>query len=88
MPPTGAKGLNLAGGAAGCRTNERSGARLNSEDLARLKQQLTLWRTILVDGQTGLPAYEIRASADQLDDPVWKVQYTYPRDITIEPPVQ
>jgi hypothetical protein len=58
------------------------------EDLARLKQQLMLWRTILVDGQTGLPAYEIRASADQLNDPVWKAQYTYPRDIMIEPPVQ
>ena len=58
------------------------------EDLARLKQQLMLWRMILVDGQTGLPAYEVRASADQLDNPVWKVQYTYPRDITIEPPVR
>jgi hypothetical protein len=45
-----------------------------------------LWRTILVDGQTGLPVYEIYAS--QLDSPIWKIQYTYPRDITIEPPVR
>jgi hypothetical protein len=57
-------------------------------DLARLSQQLTLWRTILVDWQTGLPAYEIFAIASQLDSPIWKVEYTYSRDIKIEPPVQ
>jgi len=45
-----------------------------------------LRRTILVDGQTGLPIYEIFAGASQLDSPVWKIQYTYPRDITIVPP--
>ena len=48
-----------------------------------------LRRTILVDGQTGLPMYEIFADASQLDSPIWKIQYTYPRDIiTIEPPVR
>jgi hypothetical protein len=47
-----------------------------------------LRRTILVDGQTGLPIYEIFAGANQLDSPIWKIQYTYPRDITIEPPVR
>jgi hypothetical protein len=45
-----------------------------------------LGRTLLVDGRTGLPAYEIFAPASQLDSPVWKIQYTYPRDIMIEPP--
>jgi hypothetical protein len=47
-----------------------------------------LRRTILVDGQTGLPGYEIFAGASQLDSPIWKIQYTYPRDIAIEPPVR
>src|SRR5215831_20772209 len=47
-----------------------------------------LRRTILVDRQTGLPMYEIFAGATQLDSPIWKIQYTYPRDITIEPPVR
>jgi len=45
-----------------------------------------LRRTILVDRQTGLPMYEIFAGATQLDSSVWKIQYTYPRDITIVPP--
>jgi hypothetical protein len=58
------------------------------EDLARLRQQLTLWRTILVDGETGLPAYQIVAGANQLDIPVWKMHYTYPRDMRIEAPMQ
>jgi hypothetical protein len=47
-----------------------------------------LRRTILVDGQTGLPIYEIFAAASELDSPIWKIQYTYPRDIKIEPPAQ
>ena len=47
-----------------------------------------LRRTILVDRQTGLPMYETFAGATQLDSPIWKIQYTYPRDITIEPPVR
>jgi hypothetical protein len=45
-----------------------------------------LRRTILVDRQTGLPMYEIFAGVPQLDSPIWKIQYTYPRDVTIEPP--
>jgi hypothetical protein len=47
-----------------------------------------LRRMILVDGQTGLPTFEIFAAASELDSPIWKIQYTYPRDIKIEPPVQ
>jgi len=45
-----------------------------------------LRRTIFVDRQTGLPMNEIFAGATQLDSPIWKIQYTYPRDVTIEPP--
>jgi hypothetical protein len=47
-----------------------------------------LRRTILVDRQTELPMYEIFAGATQLGSPIWKIQYTYPHDITIEPPVR
>jgi len=62
--------------------------KISQEALARLRQQLTLWRTILVDRETGLPAYQIVAPANQLDSPAWKIRYTYPSDIAIEPPVQ
>ena len=34
------------------------------------------------------PAYQIVAFANELDHPAWKMRYTYPRDITIEAPVQ
>jgi hypothetical protein len=52
-----------------------------------VRREPPLWRTILVDRQTRLPAYQIGALADQLDRPAWRTQYTYPGDITIEPPV-
>lgn len=55
---------------------------------AKLKQQPAVWRTILVEVGTGLPAYEIAAPADQLDSPKWSRHYTYPRDIMIESPTQ
>jgi hypothetical protein len=42
-----------------------------------------LWRTILVDGQTGLPIYEIFAAAGELDSPIWKTQYTYPATLRL-----
>lgn len=58
------------------------------QDLAKLRQELRLWRTILVDWETGLPAYQIVAGANQLDSPWWKMHYTYSRDVTIEPPAQ
>jgi hypothetical protein len=58
------------------------------ERLAKLKKQPTFWRTILVDPDTGLPAYQNDALANQLDSPLWKMHFTYPRDITIEPPAR
>ena len=70
---------------AGYEANDPTTARI----VVRLgKPGPKLRRTILVDGQTGLPIYEIFAGANQLDSPIWKIQYTYPRDITIEPPVR
>jgi len=59
-----------------------------NEAAANVRQQLTLWRTILLDGGSGLPAYQIVAFANELDHPTWKMRYTYPRDITIEAPTQ
>jgi hypothetical protein len=52
-----------------------------------LKQAPTNWRTILVDRETGLPAYDIMTPTNQLDSPTSKTHYMYPRDLKIEPPV-
>jgi hypothetical protein len=50
------------------------------ERLAKLKKQPTFWRTILVDPDTGLPAYQNDALANQLDSPLWKMHfYVSPR---------
>jgi hypothetical protein len=53
-----------------------------------LKEAPTTWRTILVDRETGLPAYDIMTPTNSLDGPTSKTHYMYPRDLTIEPPVQ
>jgi hypothetical protein len=45
------------------------------------------WRTVFVDPQSTLPAYELVAQENQLDNPRDKVQYTYPNDIKIERPL-
>jgi hypothetical protein len=52
------------------------------------KEAPPTWRTILVDRETGLPAYDITTPTSELDSPKWQTHYTYPRDLTIEPPVQ
>jgi hypothetical protein len=44
------------------------------------------WRTVLVDRESMLPAYDLVSQAHQLDNPSHKVQCTYPIDIKIEPP--
>ena len=61
---------------------------LGQEIPAETKQLPTLWRTILVDRETGLPAYQLPEIENQRNSPVWKMHYTYPHDIRIEPPVQ
>lgn len=64
-------------------------SKAQEEEVSRaLKQAPPIWRTILVDRETGLPAYQIMADTNQLDVPVSKTRYTYPRDLTIEPPAQ
>jgi len=40
-----------------------------------------LRRTLLVDGQTGLPMF---AGANPLDCRIWEIHDTYPRDIAID----
>ena len=56
--------------------------------LSKLEQMPQEWRTVFVDIQTALPAYDLVAAENQLDNPRSSVQYTYPVDIRIEPPVQ
>jgi hypothetical protein len=56
---------------------------VGQQDLSRQPQE---WRTVLVDRESMLPAYDLLSQEYQLDNPRHKVQYTYPIDITIEPP--
>jgi hypothetical protein len=58
------------------------------EALKTLKEAPPTWRTILLDRETGLPAYDLITPTSQLDNPKSKTHYTYPRDLTIEPPVR
>ncbi|MBO0756597.1 MAG: hypothetical protein J2P54_12090 [Bradyrhizobiaceae bacterium] len=57
------------------------------ELLRKLRQLPQEWRTIFVDPQTALPAYDLAAQENQLDNPSHKVQYSYPTSIKIEPPL-
>jgi hypothetical protein len=64
-------------------------SKAQEEEISKaLKQAPPIWRTILVDRETGLPAYQIMADTNQLDVPTSKTRYTYPRDLTIEPPAR
>ena len=56
--------------------------------LKTLRQAPPKWRTVLVDRETGLPAYDITTLTSELDSPTLKMRYTYPRRLAIEPPVQ
>jgi hypothetical protein len=56
--------------------------------LKALKEAPPKWRTILVDRETELPAYDIITLTSELDSPTLKIRYTYPRRLMIEPPVQ
>ena len=53
-----------------------------------LREAPPKWRTVLVDRETGLPAYDIITLTSELDSPTLKMRYTYPRRLAIEPPVQ
>jgi len=58
------------------------------ELVSKLEQMPQEWRTVFLDWQSKLPAHDLVAQENQLDNPRYKVQYTYPDDIKIEPPVQ
>jgi hypothetical protein len=45
------------------------------------------WRTVFVDPHSMLPAHDLVAQENQLDNPRDKVRYTYPIDIKIAPPL-
>jgi hypothetical protein len=45
------------------------------------------WRTVFVDRESLLPAYDIVSQEYKLDRPRHEVRYTYPADIKIEPPL-
>jgi hypothetical protein len=53
----------------------------------KLRQLPQEWRTVFVDPQSALPAHDLTAQENQLDHPGRKVQYTYPTDIKIDPPL-
>jgi hypothetical protein len=54
----------------------------------RPAEQRAFWRTVLVDRETGLLAYEIATPNKQLKNLKWRTHYTYPNNIVINPPVQ
>jgi hypothetical protein len=53
----------------------------------KLRQMPQEWRTVFIDPQSILPAYDLEAQENQLDSPSSKVRYTYPSNIKIEPPL-
>jgi hypothetical protein len=53
----------------------------------KLQQMPQEWRTVFVDPQSALPAHDLAAQENQLNNPSRKVRYTYPNNIKIEPPV-
>jgi hypothetical protein len=58
------------------------------ELMSEFEQMPQYWRTIFLDWRSALPAHDLVAEQNQLDNPRSKVQYTYPGGIKIEPPVQ
>jgi hypothetical protein len=54
---------------------------------SRLEQMPQAWRTIFVDPESRLPAYELVAQGNQLRNPSSNVRYTYPNNIAIKPPL-
>jgi hypothetical protein len=56
------------------------------QELTRKLQQMPQeWRTVFVDPESALPAYDLVAQENQLDSPSSNVRYTYPSNIKIEP---
>ena len=60
---------------------------LNEQELmSKLQQMPQLWRTVFLDWHSALPAYDLVAEENQLDNPTSEVHFAYPGDIKIEPP--
>jgi len=58
------------------------------EDMAAIRHMPQPWRTVLLEPSSQLPAYRLLAQENQFDSPDMSSEhYTYPDDITIEPPV-
>lgn len=53
----------------------------------KLQQMPQEWRTVFVDPQSALPAHDLAAQENQLDNPSRTVHYTYSTDIKIVPPL-
>jgi hypothetical protein len=56
--------------------------------LSKLRQMPQEWRTVLLDPESALPVHDLVAEENKLENPRSKVQYSYPNDIKIDPPVQ
>lgn len=56
--------------------------------LSKLRRMPQHWRTVLLDWESALPVHDLVAEENKLENPRSKVQYSYPNDIKIEPPVQ
>jgi hypothetical protein len=84
-------GYRISSPVTGAAVVVQSGADISKrqEEVARaLKNAPPIWRTILIDRETGLPENQILSDKDQLDSPISKIHYTYPSDLTIEAPAQ
>jgi hypothetical protein len=55
---------------------------------SKLQQMPQEWRTVLLDWHSALPAHDLVAEENKFDNPRLKIQYSYPNEIKIEPPVQ
>ena len=56
------------------------------ELISKARQMPQLWRTVFLDWRSALPAHDLVAEENQLDNPRSEVHFTYPSDIKIEPP--
>jgi hypothetical protein len=56
--------------------------------LSKLQQMPQEWRMVLLDWQSALPAHDLVAEENKLENPRFKTEYSYPNDIKIDPPVQ
>jgi hypothetical protein len=56
------------------------------ELMSKFQQMPQVWRTVFLDWRSALPVLDLRAEENQLDNPTYRVHFTYPDDIKIDPP--